>query len=77
MLAGSVAPRMTHIMKSSPKTEDTSAWMLAPYEAHISTWLRCLTNSMKLEEALSREELELLTETLDLPPQLGGAGLQS
>ena len=23
------------------------------------------------------EELELLTETLDLPPQLGGAGLQS
>jgi hypothetical protein len=77
MLSGSTAPRMTHILKSIPKTEDTSAWMIATDEAHISTWLRCLTNSIKLEEALSREERELLTETLDIPPQLGGAGLQS
>ena len=70
-------PRLTHILKSIPKTEDTSARMLATDEAHRSTWLRCLINSIKLEEALSREELQLLTETLDLPPQLGGAGLQS
>ena len=76
MLSGSVAPRMTHILKSIPKIEDTSAWMLATDEAYRSNSLRCLTNSMKLEEAFAYEELGLLTETLDLPPQLGGAGLQ-
>jgi len=45
--------------------------------AHLSAWLHCLTTSVDLVNDMDAEEKENLSVLLDLPPSLGGAGLQS
>ena len=45
--------------------------------AHLSAWLRCLTASDDLEQALGPEGREGLSVLLDLPASYGGAGLHS
>ena len=46
-------------------------------DAHVSTWLHCLTASTDLEKALGPLARDHLAGLIDLPPAFGGIGLQS
>jgi hypothetical protein len=46
-------------------------------EAHVSTWLHCLTASTDLEYALGPSARDQLAGMVDLPPAFGGIGLRS
>ena len=46
-------------------------------DAHVSTWLHCLTSSPDLNDAQSSGEREQLAAWLDLPPSYGGCNLNS
>jgi len=76
MLIGYVVPRLTHIAKSVPRDAASTEWMKAVDDAHLSTWLDC-TGATSLGYAMSAHERELLSSSLDLPPQVGGIGMQS
>ncbi len=77
MLTGFDVPCLTHILKSVPKDALSLGWMKTLDYTHLSTWLRCV-GAKTLDNALPTSECELLSSTLDLPPQFGGStGLQS
>ena len=76
MLTGAAVPRLTHILKSVPKDEASKGWMQAVDDAHLSTWLEC-AGASTLDADLSLQEHNLLSASLDLPPQFGGIGMQS
>jgi hypothetical protein len=46
-------------------------------DAHVSTWLQCLTSSTELEKAICPLVRDQLAGLIDLPPALGGIELQS
>ena len=46
-------------------------------DAHVSTWLHCLTSSTDLEHAIGPDARDQLSGLLDLPPAFGGICLQS
>jgi hypothetical protein len=49
--------------------------MEAVDDAYLSTWLEC-TGAASLESlTMSAQERELLSSSLDLPPQFGGIGI--
>ena len=70
ILIGPAVPRLSHIVKSVPKDATSTVWMEAVDDAHLSTWLDCTGLAM-----LSHER-ELMSSSLDLPPQFGGIGIQ-
>ena len=76
MLTLSAIPRLSHILKFVPKNETSKEWMEEANKEHMSTWLTC-DGTSTLESAVTNEERALLSASLDLPPQFGGAGLQS
>jgi hypothetical protein len=78
MLTGShdEVPRFTHILMFVPKDQASTAWMQSADDAHLSMWLRCV-GTEQLDAALPTLERAHLAESLDLPPQFGGVGLQS
>ena len=76
MLTGTACPRLTHLLKSTEKNERTETWMQEMDNAHLSTWLHCLTSSSTLEHALDPRDMEILAEWLDLPFSYGGAELK-
>jgi len=77
MLKGAAAPRLSHILKSMQKNNNSVGWMKEMDGAHLSPWLQCLTASEDLETDLGPEEKGYLSELMDLPASYGGAGLQS
>ncbi len=72
MLKGSVVPRLSHILKSMQKNNNTSGWMAEMDGAHLSASLLCLTTSEDLEKDLGPEGRGSLSELLDLPASYGG-----
>ena len=46
-------------------------------DAHVSTWLQCLTAWTDLEYAIGPSARDQLAGLIDLPPTFGGIGLQS
>jgi hypothetical protein len=77
MLTGAARPRLTHLMKSVEKNSSTQLWMKEMDNAHVSTWLLCLTASPVLGHALRPIEWDMLTDWMDLPSSYGGSGLNS
>jgi hypothetical protein len=77
MLTGAAGLRLTHNLKSVDKNPRTEQWMLDMDDAHVSTWLHCLTSSPDLNDALSSGEREQLAAWLDLPPSYGGCNFKS
>ena len=45
--------------------------------AHLATWLHCLTSSSTLEHARDPRDMDILADWLDLPYSYGGAELKS
>ena len=72
MLTGAAGLRLTHIIKSVGKNPQTDMCMKDMDDAHVSTWLQCLTASPCLRDALTMGESEQLAAWLDLPPSYGG-----
>jgi hypothetical protein len=56
MLSRAAGPRLTHLLKLVEKSPRTERWMKEMDEAHVLTWLHCLTASPDLENALGTEE---------------------
>ncbi len=77
MLTGAASQKLIYRLKSVQKNPRTAQWMKEMDDAHISTWLHCLTASTDLEHALGSFAREQLAELIDLPPAMGGIGLQS
>ena len=79
MLTGRAdGPRLTHLLKSVEKNPGTESWMKEMDSANVGTWLHCLTSSTVLEIATDdSNNMDILTDWLDLPPSYGGAGLNS
>ena len=75
MLKGTAIPRLSHILRSVQKNNQSARWMAAMDSAHLSAWLHCLTSSEDLFNDLDEEGKASLSELLDLPPSYGGAGL--
>jgi hypothetical protein len=70
-------PRLSHILKSIQKNENTTGWMKSIDEDHLSCWMQCLSASRDLETTLELRVLDQLSDRLNLPPTFGGAGVQS
>ena len=77
MLTGSAALRLVHVARSVPTTTATQAWFQEVDDAHTSSWLHCLSSSATLGEHLGLGGRLQLRDVLDLPHQMGGAGLPS
>ena len=77
MLKGAAIPRVSHIIKSIQKNENTTGWMKTMDEDHVSCWLQCLSASRVLKSTLESHVLDQLADRLDLPPAFGGAGVHS
>ena len=77
MLTGAVGPHLTHMLKSVERNPRTERWMKEMDEAHVSSWLHCLTASPDLGNALDTGERDQLSAWLDLPSFYGGSGLNS
>ena len=67
MLTISVAPQLTHILKSVPKNPTSIEWMKSADEAHVSTWLSCSV-AETLDATHSPSERTHLASSLDFPP---------
>jgi hypothetical protein len=76
MLIGSAVPRLSHVLKSVPKDQTSEPWMKEVDKEHMSTWMECVGAS-NLHSDLTDHERQHLADSLDLPPQFGGVGLQS
>ena len=77
MLTGSAVLRLTHIVKSSMPTDIALIGLMeAVDEVRLSTWLDC-TEASSLKSAMSTQECELVSSSLDLLPQFGGIRMQS
>ena len=77
MLKGADIPRLSHILISVQKNNQSLGWMTEMDGARLSAWLHCPKVSEDLETGLGPEERGNLSELLDLPASYGGAGLQS
>ena len=77
MLTGAASQKLIYLLKSVQKNPRTAQWMREMDDAHISTWLHCLTASTDLEYALGSSTREQLAGLIDLPPAMGGNGMQS
>ena len=77
MLTGTASHKLIYLLKSVQKNPKTAQWMREMDDAHISTWLHCLTASTDLEYALSSSTRDQLAGQIDLPPAMGGIGMQS
>ena len=59
MLTCAAGPtHLTHLFKSVEKSPRTERWMKEMDEAHVSSWLNCLTASPDLGNARDTEERE-------------------
>jgi len=76
MLTRSAVPRLSHVLKSVPKDDTSKPWMEEVDNEHLSTWIDCVGISTMYSEMTLHARQHLAT-SLDLPPQLGGVGLQS
>ena len=77
MLTWAVGPRLSHLLKSIEKNAITELFMREMDTARVSTWLQCLSASPDMEHSLDSNDPDGLTDWLDLPPSLGGSGLNS
>ena len=77
MLKGAAIPRLSHILKSIRKNENTTGWMKTMDKDRLSCWLQCLTTSRVMESALEPRVLDQLADRLELPLAFGGAGVHS
>ena len=77
MITGAASQKLIYLLKTVQKNPHTTRWMREMDDAHVSTWLHCLTASTDLESALGPLARDQLTGMLDLPPAFGGIGLQS
>jgi hypothetical protein len=65
------------MLKSVEKNPRTERWMHEMYDAHVFTWVQCLTASLDVGDALTSGEREQLAAWLDLPPSYGGCNMNS
>jgi hypothetical protein len=77
MITGAASQKLIYLLKTVQKNPQTTRWMREMDDAHVSTWLHCLTASTELESASGPTARDQLTRLLDLPPSLGGIGMQS
>ena len=77
MLTGSASQKLIYLLKSVQKNPRTAQWIREMDNAHISTWLHCLTASTDLEYDLGSYARDQLARLIDLPPAMGGIGMQS
>jgi len=77
MITGAASQKLVYLLKSIHKNPQIALWMLEMDDAHVSTWLHCLTASTYLEQAIGPQAREQLTGLTDLPLAFGGIGLQS
>jgi len=77
MLTGAASQKLIYLLKSVQKNPQTAQWMREMDDAHVSTWLHCLTASTDLEYAIGPSARDQLSGLIDLPPTFGGIGLQS
>jgi hypothetical protein len=77
MLSGAASQKLVYLLKSIQKNPQAVLWMREIDDAQVSTWLHCLTASTDLEHAIGPQARDLLAGLTDLPPALGGIGLES
>ena len=76
MLTGSAVPRLSHVLKSVPKDQTSEPWMKEVDKKHMETWMECV-GALSLHNDMTDKERQHLADSVDLPPQFGGVGLQS
>jgi hypothetical protein len=76
MLTGAASQKLIYLLVSVQENPQTAQWMREMDGAHASTWLHCLTASTDLENVIVPLALDHLAGLIDLPPALGGIGLQ-
>jgi hypothetical protein len=52
MLTGAASQKLIYLLKTVQKNPQTACWMREMDDAHVSTWLHCLTASTELENAI-------------------------
>ena len=52
MITGAASQKLIYLMKSVQKNPQTARWLQEMDDAHVSTWLHCLTALTDLESAL-------------------------
>ena len=52
MLTGVASQRLFYLLKSLQKNPHIALWMREIDDAHVSTWLHCLSASTDLEHAI-------------------------
>jgi hypothetical protein len=52
MLTGAAKHKLVYFLKTVQKNPQTAQWMREMDDAHVSTWLHCLTTSTNLENAI-------------------------
>jgi hypothetical protein len=77
MLTGAASQRLIYLLKTVQKNPQTMKWMKEMDDAHVSTWLHCISASTNLEPAIGPPARDQLARSIDLPPTFGGIGLQS
>ena len=77
MLKSAAVPRLSHILRSVQRNDNSAWWMTEMDEAHLAAWLHCLHASDVLEKDMGSQGRKSLLKLLDLPASYGGAGLQS
>ena len=77
MLTRAASHKLIYFLKSVQKNPMTAQWMREMDDAHVSTWLHCLTASNNLEYAIGPSARDQLAGLIDLPLAMGGIGMQS
>ena len=76
VLTGAASHKLVYLLKTVQKNPQTAQEMEMD-DAHVSTRLHCLVASTDLENAIGPLARDQLAGLIDLPPALGGIGLQS
>ena len=77
MLTGVASQMLVYLLKTVKKNPQTAQWMREMDDAHVSTWLHCLTASTDRENDISPLARDQLAGMIDISPALGGIRLQS
>ena len=77
MLKGVASQKLVYLLKIVQKKPQTVSWMREMDDAHVSSWLHCLSTSTDLEHDVSPLARDQLTGLTNLPPTFGGIGLQT
>jgi hypothetical protein len=69
MLTGAASQKLIYLLKTVQKNPQTAQWMREIDDAHVSSWLNCLTASIDLENAIGPLARDQIAGLIVLPPR--------